>query len=149
MNAKSGAQERFQDIQKDILSLSHRIHAHPELGFEEEKASNWLAEILVEAGMNVELGICDLPTAFVARAGKGPLHIAICAEYDSLPGIGHACGHNMIAAMAAGAGIAIAKVADDAGLTISVIGTPAEEAGNAGGKYFCSSAALSLESTRP
>jgi amidohydrolase len=136
MNAKSGAQERFQGIQKDILSLSHRIHAHPELGFEEEKASNWLAEILVEAGMDVKLGICDLPTAFVARAGKGPLHIAICAEYDSLPGIGHACGHNMIAAMAAGAGIAAAKVADDAGLTISVIGTPAEEAGNAGGKIL-------------
>ena len=136
MNAKSGAQERFQGIEKDILGLSHRIHANPELGFEEEKASNWLAEMLAEAGMDVKLGICDLPTAFVARAGNGPLHIAICAEYDSLPGIGHACGHNMIAAMAAGAGIAVAKVADYAGLTVSVIGTPAEETGNAGGKIL-------------
>src|ERR1700691_5388720 len=136
MNAKSGAQERFRVIQNDILSLSHRIHANPELGFEEEKASNWLAEMLADAGMNVTLGVCDLPTAFVARAGTGPLHIAICAEYDSLPGIGHACGHNMIAAMAAGAGIAAAKVADDAGLTVSVIGTPAEETGNAGGKIL-------------
>ncbi len=136
MNAKSGAQERLRGIHKDILSLSHRIHGNPELGFEEEKASNWLAEILTDGGMDVKLGICDLPTAFIARAGKGPLHIAICAEYDSLPGIGHACGHNMIAAMAAGAGIAVAKVADDAGLTVSVIGTPAEEVGNASGKIL-------------
>ena len=92
--------------------------------------------MLADAGMDVKLGICDLPTAFVARSGKGPLHIAICAEYDSLPGIGHACGHNIIAAMAAGAGIAVAKVADDAGLTVSVIGTPAEEVGNASGKIL-------------
>lgn len=70
MNAKSGAQERLQGIQKDILSLSHRIHANPELGFEEEKASNWLAEMLADAGMDVKLGICDLPTAFVARAER-------------------------------------------------------------------------------
>jgi amidohydrolase len=136
MNPKQGASEQLKSIAKDILSLSHRIHAHPELGFEEEKASHWLAEILSDAGMKVELGVCDLPTAFVARAGQGPLHVAICAEYDSLPEIGHACGHNMIAAMAVGAGIAAAKVADDAGLTVSVIGTPAEEVGNAGGKIL-------------
>jgi amidohydrolase len=136
MNPKQGASEQLKSIAKDILSLSHRIHAHPELGFEEEKASQWLAEILTDAGMEVELGVCDLPTAFVARAGHGPLHVAICAEYDSLPEIGHACGHNMIAAMAVGAGVAAAKVADEAGLTISVIGTPAEEVGNAGGKIL-------------
>jgi amidohydrolase len=136
MNAKSGAQERLQVVQTDIVGLSHRIHANPELGFEEVKASTWLAEMLADAGMAVTLGICDLPTAFVARTGNGPLHIAICAEYDSLPGIGHACGHNLIAAMAAGAGIAAGKVADDVGLTVSVIGTPAEETGNAGGKVL-------------
>ena len=136
MNSKEGARERFKGIQKEILSLSHRIHANPELGFEEEKASHWLAEILSDAGMDVKLGICDLPTAFLARAGTGPLHVAICAEYDGLPEIGHACGHNMIAAMAAGAGIAAAKAADEAGLTVSVIGTPAEEVGNAGGKIL-------------
>src|ERR1700722_8698987 len=136
MNSKEGARERYRGIDRDIVSLSHRIHANPELGFEEEKASRWLAEILSDAGMEVKLGICDLPTAFVARAGNGPLHVAICAEYDALPGIGHACGHNMIAAMAAGAGIAAAKVADEAGLTVSVIGTPAEEVGNAGGKIL-------------
>jgi amidohydrolase len=72
----------------------------------------------------------------LARAGSGPLHVALCAEYDCLPGIGHACGHNIIAAMAVGAGIAAAHVADEVGLTISVIGTPAEEVGDAGGKIL-------------
>ena len=134
MDAKAGAQERFRDVRKNVLNLSHRIHANPELGFEEEKACGWLADELAGAGFDVQRGVCDVPTAFIARAGSGPLHIAICAEYDCLPEIGHACGHNMIAAMAAGAGIAAAKVADDAGLTVSVIGTPAEEVGNASGK---------------
>jgi amidohydrolase len=136
MDAKAGAQERFKEIQKTVLDLSHRIHANPELGFEEEKACGWLADALDKAGFTVERGICDLPTAFSARSGKGPLHVAICAEYDCLPGIGHACGHNMIAAMAIGAGIAAAKVADDAGLTVHVFGTPAEEVGNASGKVL-------------
>ena len=136
MDAKTGAKERFREVQKTVLDLSHRIHAKPELGFEEEHASKWLAEALYSTGFIVERGICDLPTAFSARAGNGPLHIAICAEYDSLPGIGHACGHNMIAAMAIGAGIAAAKAADDVGLTVHVIGTPAEEVGNASGKVL-------------
>ena len=136
MDAKSGAQERFRQAQDDLIALSHRIHAHPELGFEEEKACAWIAETLSDAGFSVETGICDMPTAFVARAGSGPLHIAICAEYDCLPGIGHACGHNIIAASAVGAGIAAARVADEVGLSVSVLGTPAEEAGNAGGKIL-------------
>jgi amidohydrolase len=136
MDAKSGAQEKFKTIQQDILALSHRIHAHPELGFEEEKACGWLADALDGAGFQVQRGVAGLETAFVAKAGHGPLHIGICAEYDSLPEIGHACGHNMIAAMAVGAAIAAAKVADDAGLTISVFGTPAEEVGNASGKVL-------------
>jgi amidohydrolase len=136
MNAKAGAQDKFREVESTVVELSHRIHSHPEVGFEEEQASRWLADALDQAGFHVERGICNLPTAFSARAGSGPLHIAICAEYDSLPGIGHACGHNMIAAMAVGAGIAAAKVADEAGLTVSVIGTPAEEVGNASGKIL-------------
>src|SRR5215813_2066712 len=136
MDAKSGARERFNSIRDGAIALSHRIHAHPELGFEEEKASAWLCEALADAGFAVEKGICDLPTAFLARAGSGPLNIAICAEYDSLPGIGHACGHNIIAAAAVGAALAAAKVADEVGLTVTVIGTPAEEVGNAGGKIL-------------
>jgi amidohydrolase len=134
MDAKVEAQKRCDELRNDLIALSHRIHAHPELGFEEEKASAWLSELLADSGFAVEKGACDLPTAFIARAGNGPLHIAICAEYDCLPGIGHACGHNMIAAMAVGAGIAVARVAYDVGLTVSVIGTPAEEVGNDSGK---------------
>lgn len=136
MDVKSAAQERFDSAREEFIELSHRIHAHPELGFEEVKASAWLCESLDGSGFAVEHGICDLPTAFRARAGSGPLHIAICAEYDCLPGIGHACGHNIIAASAVGAAVAAAKVADELGLTISVIGTPAEEVGNASGKIL-------------
>ncbi|HSE98747.1 MAG TPA: M20 family metallopeptidase [Blastocatellia bacterium] len=136
MDKKTAAKERFDAARDQLIELSHRIHAHPELGYEEEKACAWLSETLSDAGFAVETGVCDLPTAFIARAGSGPLHVAICAEYDALPGVGHACGHNIIAAMAAGAAIAAAHVADDAGLKISVIGTPAEEVGNAGGKIL-------------
>lgn len=136
MDAKSGVQEHIKTIEPKLLEMSHRIHAHPELGYEEEQACAWLSESLHDAGFSVETGICDLPTAFVARAGNGPLHLAICCEYDALPGIGHACGHNVIAAISLGAGMAAARIADDAGLTISVIGTPAEERGDAGGKIL-------------
>src|SRR5215813_9770067 len=136
MDAKAAARERFETVRDGMIALSHRIHANPELGYEEEKSATWLAETLSDAGFAVEKGICDLPTAFVARAGQGPLHLVICAEYDCLPGIGHACGHNIIAAMAVGAGIAAARVADEVGLTISVIGTPAEEVGDSGGKIL-------------
>ena len=108
MDAKKKAQETVHAYQQTLIDLSHRIHDHPELGFAEEKASRWITEVLVDAGLHVEAGICDLPTAFRARAGSGPFHVAICAEYDALPKIGHACGHNLMAAMATGAGIAAA-----------------------------------------
>src|ERR1700691_2406506 len=134
--AKAGARERLESARSSLVDLSHRIHAKPELGFEEEHASAWLCEALDQAGFRVEKGVAGMPTAFVARAGHGPLNIGICAEYDSLPGIGHACGHNLIAAMSVGAGIAAAKIADEAGVTITVLGTPAEEVGNASGKIL-------------
>ncbi len=86
------------------------------------------------AGFAVETGVADLPTAFVATAGTGPFTVGICAEYDALPGVGHACGHNVIAAAAVGAGLALAPLADDLGVTIKVFGTPAEEGG--GGKII-------------
>src|SRR5207249_5549188 len=134
MDARAAVRERVAASRDRLVALSHRIHAHPELAFEEERASTWCAEALDAAGFTVERGACDLPTAFVARAGSGPLHLALCAEYDCLPGIGHACGHNIIAAIAVGAGVAAARVADDVGLTVSVVGTPAEESG--GGKIL-------------
>ncbi len=136
MDAKAGAREQLNTVENGLIELSHRIHAHPELGFQEERAAAWLCETMADAGFAVERGICGIPTAFAARAGSGPLHIAICAEYDCLPGIGHACGHNIIAASAVGAAIAAAKVAGDAGLTITLLGTPAEEICNAGGKIL-------------
>jgi len=132
MEPKIAARARLDAVSTQLIALSHRIHAHPELGFEEERASTWLAETLTEAGFTVTRGFCEIPTAFLATAGNGILHLAICAEYDCLPGIGHACGHNIIAAMAAGAGIAAAAVADDVGLTVHIIGTPAEEMGGGG-----------------
>ncbi len=136
MDPKAGAREQFKQSERTLIDLSHRIHAHPELGFEEERAAAWLCETMADAGFSVERGICGMPTAFAARAGSGPLHLAICAEYDCLPGIGHACGHNLIAAMSAGAAIAAAKVADEVGLTITLLGTPAEEVCNGGGKIL-------------
>lgn len=136
MEFKDAVRQQFDAEQDHLLALSHRIHSHPELGFEEEKASTWLCETLDAAGFVVEKGICDLPTAFRAKLGSGPLHIGICAEYDALPGIGHACGHNIIAASAVGAAAALGSVADDVGVTISIIGTPAEEVGNASGKIL-------------
>lgn len=136
MSPKAGAQEKLNSIGAGLIDLSHRIHAKPELGFEEENAANWICEFLDGMGFRIDRGICDLPTAFAATAGNGPLHVAICAEYDSLPGIGHACGHNIIAASSCGAAIAAAEVANDAGLTVHLIGTPAEEVGNASGKIL-------------
>jgi amidohydrolase len=132
--AKEAARERVEQARDELVALSHRIHANPELGFEEERACAWLCELLDGAGLDVERGVGDLPTAFAARAGSGPLQVVVCAEYDALPGVGHACGHNVIAAMAAGAGLALARVADDAGLRVTVLGTPAEEGG--GGKIL-------------
>jgi amidohydrolase len=134
MDARAAARDRVAAARDALIALSHRIHAHPELGFEEERAAAWTAEMLDASGFRVEPGVCGLPTAFRARAGAGPLHVAICAEYDCLPDIGHACGHNIIAASAVGAGLALARVADDVGLTVTVLGTPAEE--NGGGKII-------------
>jgi amidohydrolase len=133
-DAKEAARARVEQAREELVALSHRIHAYPELGFEEERACGWLCELLDGAGLEVERGVGELPTAFAARAGSGPLHVVVCAEYDALPGVGHACGHNVIAAMAAGAGIALAEVADEAGLRVTVLGTPAEEGG--GGKIL-------------
>lgn len=134
---KERARERIESARDQLIELSHKIHANPELAFQEEKAAGWLTEALAGAGFEVEKPACGLDTAFIARAGDGSgdaLHIAICAEYDCLPGIGHACGHNIIAASAIGAAIGAREAAEDAGLKLSVMGTPAEEGG--GGKII-------------
>jgi len=111
--------------QLDELSLN--IHSNPELGFQESKAAAWLTQYLEENSFSVERGICDLPTAFRASYGEGKPAIAILAEYDALPKLGHACGHNIIAAAAVGAGVACKPAVDQFGGSIIVLGTPAEE----------------------
>jgi amidohydrolase len=117
-----------------LIDLSLRIHEAAEIKFEETRSAKWVADMLTEAGFTVEFGVADLPTAIVAKFGTGSLNVGICAEYDALPGIGHACGHNIIAAAAVGAARALAPLAEALDLTITVLGTPAEEGG--GGKVF-------------
>jgi amidohydrolase len=116
-----------------LAALSRRIHEHPELRFEEVQAAAWLADYVASRGHSVERGLAEMPTAFRARAGTpGGPRVAVLAEYDALPDIGHACGHNLIAASGVGAFIAAAEVAEQVGGEVVLLGTPAEEGG--GGK---------------
>lgn len=118
----------------ELKDLSLRIHSHPETAFQEEKAVSWLTGYLKERGFSIEKGICGLDTAFRAVYGKGKPVIALLAEYDALPKLGHACGHNIIATSAAGAGIAAKLAVDELGGTVQVMGTPGEEM--YGGKVY-------------
>ncbi len=115
-----------------LLDASHEIHDHPELAFEERHAHDVLTAALERGGLAVERHACGLDTAFVARAGTTGPTVAVVCEYDALPGIGHACGHNVIAAAGLGAGLVSAALADELGGRVVVLGTPAEEGG--GGK---------------
>ena len=117
-----------------LIDISQRIWHHPELCFEEHFAHDLLCDTLVSEGISVERGACDLPTAFVAEAGTSGPTIGVVCEYDALPGIGHACGHNIIAAAGLGAGLALAATAKKLGGRVRILGTPAEEGG--GGKVF-------------
>ena len=123
------------DARRQQLSeLSLKIHANPEIAFQEVKSATWLTEYLKENGFSIEQGICELATAFRASYGQGKPAIAILAEYDALPKLGHACGHNIIATSAVGAGVAAKLAVDRFGGTVLVIGTPGEEM--EGGKVF-------------
>ena len=116
------------DTRRNQLNdLSLKIHSNPELSLQEFKAAAWLAECLKENGFAIESGICELPTAFRASYGKGKPVIAILAEYDALPKLGHACGHNLIAASAVAAGVASKLAVDRFGGSVLVMGTPGEE----------------------
>jgi len=112
---------------RQLRDLSLKIHANPELGFKEVKSSALLTQYLEENGFAIERGICELPTAFQGRYGNGKPAIAILAEYDALPQLGHACGHNLIAGAAVGAAVASKSAIDKCGGSVLVIGTPAEE----------------------
>jgi len=127
VNSKTVAQKRYEDVSGELRAISRHLYENPELGLREFESSRLLAEFLDKNGFAVTYPAWGLETAFDAVAGdKGP-EVVICAEYDALPEIGHACGHNIIAAAACGAGIALAPLAKDLGITIRVLGTPAEE----------------------
>ena len=131
---KDSITQAVDRLADELEALSHRIHAHPELAYQEVQACGWLGDFLAAQGFTVEPGVGGVDTAFRAtiETGDGPT-IAILCEYDALPGIGHACGHNVIATSGAGAGAALAAVrARLPKGRIQVIGTPAEEGG--GGK---------------
>ena len=124
---KSAAARRVEALRPQLTRLATRIHDNPEPGFKEIRASGWLTSFLEKKGFTVERGICDMPTAFSACYGKGAPRIALLAEYDALPGVGHACGHNLICTIAVGAAVASKKTVDKYGGSVLVIGTPAEE----------------------
>ena len=122
---------RVDEMAAELVALSHAIAADPELAYEEHRSAARCADLL-EARASRSSG---RPTDCRPRSPRGRAHgphVVICAEYDALPGVGHACGHNVIAASAVGAGLALAPLAEEVGLRVTVLGTPAEEVG--GGK---------------
>ena len=131
-DARATAQRIIEEAHDSLIELSHALHADPEIAFQEVRASASVADQLDAAGFTVTRALGGVPTAVSGVFGAGPLHVAIVAEYDALPGVGHACGHNIICAAAMGAALGLAAVAGELGLKVSLIGTPAEEGG--GGK---------------
>jgi len=126
--------KKIDSLARELWDLALRIHAHPELGFEEHQAAAWLSEALEKGGFRVERSAGGVSTAFSAvhQANKPGPRVAILAEYDALPELGHACGHNLIAGIAVGAALGLAAFKKDLPGTLLVFGTPAEEGG--GGK---------------
>ncbi len=135
--AKSAVVRHIDKAASSLWDLSLAIHRKPEVAFEEKHASAALAGFLEERGFKVERGVAGLPTAFRARrpakSGKKPV-VSFMSEYDALPGLGHACGHNLIGVASAGAAAALASVLDSSAGGVQVLGTPAEEGG--GGKVI-------------
>ncbi len=138
--AKQRIAEEVRRLHSRLVRISHTIHDNPEILFEEHKAAALLTDELDEQGFTVERGVAGLDTAFVATYGSGEPVVGLLAEYDALPKIGHACGHNLIASWAVGAGIALRRALPDVQGTIKVIGCPAEEGG--GGKVTLAEAGI-------
>ena len=131
---------RIDDLTDELLAVSHAIHAQPELAFNEHHACALLCDTLSEHELAATRGVYSLETAFEAQLhsrGDGP-SVAILAEYDALPGIGHACGHNLIATAALGAILGLQAVQDELPGQVKILGTPAEEKG--GGKELMAQA---------
>ena len=130
--AKQRIVDEVDRLADDLVEVSHRLHDRPELCFEEHFAHELLTDVLETQGLAPDRAAYDLDTAFRATAGSAGPTVAVLCEYDALPDIGHACGHNIIAAAGLGAGLAAASLADELGGRVVVLGTPAEEGG--GGK---------------
>lgn len=127
MTAKDSATRSLESVRPDLERISHWMYEHPEVAYEEYESSSRLVEFLRGVGFDVEYPAYGLDTAFAARIGSTGPHVVICAEYDALPGVGHACGHNIIATAAVGAGAALAPIVEELGIRLTVLGTPAEE----------------------
>jgi len=132
MSRKQSAEQAFSSVEGELQSMSKWMYDNPELAYKEFESSRRLGEFLGEHGFDVNYPAYGLETSFEANAGSSGPRVVICCEYDALPGVGHACGHNIIATAALGAGIATAAMADELGIRVTVLGTPAEEGG--GGK---------------
>ncbi len=128
MTLKERAEQQFAAVEGELRSISRWMYEHPEIAMQEYEASARLAAFLAGQGYAVEDPAYGLDTAFVARSGTDGPEVIICAEYDALPEVGHACGHNVIATAALGAGAALAGLAGELGCRVTVLGTPAEEA---------------------
>lgn len=131
---KQAVCNRVDELAALLIDASHQIHAHPELNFAEHFAHDLLTDLLQREGIAVQRHAHGLATAFDAVVGHDGPTVAVLCEYDALPGLGHACGHNIIATAGLGAGLAAAAVAEQAGGRVRIIGTPAEEGG--GGKVL-------------
>jgi amidohydrolase len=127
VDAKERAERRFADVEPELREISRWMYEHPEIAYEERDTSARLTEFLSGKGFRVEYPAYGLETAFAARTGTSGPEVVICAEMDALPGVGHACGHNVIATAALGAAVALGDLAEELGLRITVLGTPAEE----------------------
>jgi len=129
-NSRRAVADSLRELEGELKGLSHTIHANPETAFEEHHAAASVAQTLSRHGIETEIGSFGLDTAFVATVGEGRPRVAILAEYDALPGIGHGCGHNVICAAAVGGFLAAAAQVVQVGGSVRLIGCPAEEGGS-------------------
>lgn len=132
MDAKQRATAAFEAVEPELQEISRWMYENPELAYQEIESSRRMARFMADRGFSVTIPAHGLETSFEATAGSSGPRVIICCEYDALPGVGHACGHNIIATAAVGAGAALGDLAGELDIRVTVLGTPAEEAG--GGK---------------
>jgi len=140
LSLKEQVQVEIDRLAPELLEVSQFLHANPELAYEEHRAAERLTGVLERHGFAVAREVAGLATAFTARTGSGKPQIAFLAEYDALPGLGHACGHNIIGTASLGAALAVKTVLDRLPGEVLLVGCPAEEKG--GGKIDLAAAGI-------